>query len=333
MLVLVGDIGGTYARLLLTEVQGEACQHIAEATYDSRYFSNLTEVIKLFFVDNKITTSLFAACLAVAGPVKSGIASITNLPWIVSEKELSELLQTPRVKLINDFIAVAYGVTELEDEDILLLQNGKKEKTHPNIIVIGAGTGLGAANLVWVGEHYITLSSEVGHTGFAPENKIQTKLLSWLQNEHSHVSLEMVLSGGGLVLLYQFFHQIIGLSESEEVKAAMLLNDPAQVISDYALANKDPLCLQALECFVDIYGAAAGNIALHYFSSTELYIAGGIAAKIKDKMSEQCFLNAFFNKGLMSENMKKITVKLILQDKIGLYGAIAYIKQKMPRLI
>lgn len=327
MLILVGDIGGTHARLLLAEVQKGSCQHIAEATYASRDFSNLTEVIKLFVADNKITTSLFAVCLAVAGPVESGVASITNLPWVISEKEISELLKTPRVKLINDFIAVASGVAVLNAEDVLLLHKGKKEQAPSNIIVIGAGTGFGAANLVWVDDHYLILPSEVGHTGFAPENKLQTSLLSWLQKNHGHVSLEMILSGGGIRLLYQFFYEVFGLPESDEVKAAMLLNDPAQVISDYALANKDLLCQEVMECFVEIYGAAAGNIALHYFSSSELYIAGGIAAKIKDIMINPIFLTAFFNKGFMSENMKKISVKLILQNKVGLYGAIVYLKQ------
>lgn len=328
MKILVADIGGTHSRLLLAEVENNTRHIISESTYLSRDFSDFIAILKLFLCERKIS----AACIAVAGPVRNGVAEITNLPWLIREDELVQLLETSNVKLINDFVAVAYGVTELNDKDILLLHKGEESKigaADSSITVVGAGTGLGAANQVLLDGHYFTLTSEVGHIGFAPDNKTQTKLLAWLQELHQHVSLEMILSGRGLVRLYHFFNEVIGLPQSSEVKEAMLHNDPAKIISDYALANKDNLCVKTLDCFVEIYGSAAGDIALHYFSSTELYIAGGIAEKIKNKMSEKRFLNAFFNKGLMSEKMKKITVKLVLENKVGLYGALSYAKENI----
>jgi len=329
MLVLVGDIGGTQSRLLLADVNGSDWELVTEQTYFSAEYQNLIHVIQTFLQQNNIISPIDAACFAVAGPVKSRSVSITNLPWIVNEKELSDMLYTPRVKLINDFIAVAYGVSELQDKDVLLLQQGRLEQNKnvsADAVVIGAGTGLGMAHLAWLNDHYEAFSSEVGHTGFAPENKQQTELLTWLQNVHSHVSLEMVLSGRGIVNIYHFLHQECGITQSPKIKQAMLESDPAQVISEAALSGKDELCQKTLNCFVDIYGSAAGNAALIYYPVSHVYIAGGIAAKIKDQIIGRRFIDAFTNKGLMSANMEKITIKLITEEKVGLYGALSIIR-------
>jgi glucokinase len=329
MLVLVGDIGGTQSRLLLAKVKGSDWELVTEQTYLSAEYQDLIQVIKTFLEQNNIISPIDAACFAVAGPVISGSASITNLPWLVNEKKLSDMLHTPRVKLINDFIAVAYGISELQDKDVLILQQGiseQKKNLPTDAVVIGAGTGLGVAHLAWLNDHYDAFSSEVGHAGFAPANKQQTELLTWLQKDHSHVSLEMVLSGRGLVNIYCFLHQVCGITESPKIKQAMLESEPAQVISEAALAGKDELCQKTLDCFVDIYGSAAGNAALNYYPVSHVYIAGGIAAKIKDQIISRRFIDAFINKGLMSANMEKITIKLITEEKVGLYGALTNIR-------
>lgn len=330
MRVLVGDIGGTQSRLLLADVNGSDWELVAEHTYLSAKYQDLSPVVKTFFEHKNIISPIDAACFAVAGPVISSSASITNLPWVVKEKELSDMLQTQRVKLINDFIAVAYGISELQDKDVLILQQGiseQKKNLPADAVVIGAGTGLGVAHLAWLNDHYDAFSSEVGHAGFAPENKQQTELLSWLQKDHSHVSLEMVLSGRGLVNIYSFLHEVYGVTESPKIKQAMLESEPAQVISEEALAGKDELCQKTLDCFIDIYGSAAGNVALNYYPVSQVFIAGGIAAKIKDLIISQRFINAFINKGLMSANMEKITINLITEEKVGLYGALANIRK------
>ncbi|MEJ2141296.1 MAG: glucokinase, partial [Gammaproteobacteria bacterium] len=143
-----------------------------------------------------------------------------------------------------------------------------------------------------------------------------------------HVSLETVLSGGGLYKIYQFLRDTNQYSESFVVKNEMLNNDPAQIITEHALANEDELCSKTLDLFISIYGSIAGDIALHYYPVDELLIAGGIAPRLKNKIASQEFINAFLNKGLMSENMQKITVKLILNDKVGLYGALSCAKNQ-----
>lgn len=322
---LVGDIGGTNTRLLFANMNGSVCEEFHEKSFSSHNYSDLTEVINKFLLDCKITHSIDAACFAIAGPVENGTVSVTNLPWVIKEDELKEDLHISHVKLINDFLAVAIGIAELKENDFILLQEGKNS-VNSDAAVIGAGTGLGAAHLVWEDNYYHPYTSEAGHTGFAPENTLQSELLIWMQQQYSHISLEMLLSGKGLVTIYDFLHEIKGINESLQVKEAMKVNDPAQVITEYALADTDELCQQTLACFIDIYGAAAGNVALYYYPIGELYIAGGIAAKIKDKMIGPAFIQAFIDKGLLSSNMKKITIKLIIQDKVGLYGALAKLK-------
>lgn len=349
MKILVGDIGGTNTRLLFAEMNESVCDNVYEHSYPSQYFNSFTEVVKQFLQDYDLGASIDAACFAIAGPVEDypvgeQQVAVTNLPWVISEKELKNEFNIPQIKLINDFLAVAIGISELRDTDFITLQDGKSsvanvspdkakpdkikpDKINPNIAIIGAGTGLGAAHLVWQHDHYHAYSSESGHTGFAPENSLQTELLAWMQQEHSHVSLEMILSGKGLVTIYQFLHRQKHYQESPQVQEKMKLNDAAEVITESALAEGDVLCQAALDCFIDIYGAAAGNIALNYYPVAELYIAGGIAAKIKDKMKGPAFIAAFTNKGLLSSKMKTISIKLVLQDKVGLYGALAMLKR------
>ena len=221
-----------------------------------------------------------AACFAIAGPVESAVVSVTNLPWEIHQAQLCGLLRTPEVAFINDFVAVAHGIAGLDEDDFVVLQQGltvDKKPVNPDAAVVGAGTGLGVAHLVWQQDHYKPFSSEAGHVGFAPENALQTELLTWMQQKHSHVSLEWILSGEGLTTIYHFLHQVTGLPESTVVNEVMQADDSARVISEYALLRNDDLCKKAIEMFIDIYGAAAGNAALHYYPIGELYIAGGIA--------------------------------------------------------
>jgi len=325
MKVLAGDIGGTNARLICAEVNAKGKKIVAEKSYVSANYSDFIQVLNTFLHEHNIKGAIDAACFAVAGPVKSGVVAVTNLPWVINENELGKSMHIPKVKLINDFTAVVYGISELSDGDTVTLQKGevKSNSANQNAVVIGAGTGLGVAHRIWLSDHYHALSSEAGHAGFAPENEQQCQLLQWLHKTQLHVSLENILSGRGLVTIYDFIRTQNPTAESPVVSEAMLKKDPAQVITDYALSKSDGLCQQTLDCFIDIYGAAAGNAALYFYPVDEVYIAGGIAPKIKDQLSGQRFIDAFNAKGLMFENMKKLTIKIVLQEKVGLYGALS----------
>lgn len=324
MKILAADVGGTNTRLIYAEVAANQKKILAEKTFASANYTGFYLLLDCFLEEFNIKDTIDAACFAVAGPVKSGEASVTNLPWVISESQLQTDLEIPHVKLINDFIAVAYGVSTLANEDMLVLQQGQAGGVLANrdVAVIGAGTGLGAAHLVWQKARYLAFSSEAGHVGFSPQNPLQYELLRWLDKQQDYVCLEMILSGSGLKRIYQFLSETEKFSESETVKKAMKTQDPAQVITDAALAQRDELCQKTLECFIEIYGAAAGDIVLHYYPLAELYIAGGIASKISTKMTDKRFIEAFVNKGVMTSNMKEITVKLVCEEKVGLQGAI-----------
>lgn len=324
--ILAGDIGGTNSRLALVEQSDKSRQVIDEENFLSADYDGLIPVIDAFLSRQGKTVAIDAVCLAIAGPVVSGVATVTNLPWKITEAELSEHLQTPRVKLINDFVAAAYGVAECPKSEMLLLQPGdvlENEQAYSDAVVVGAGTGFGAAHLVYIDGYYKVYPSETGHRGFSPGSPIQIRLLEWLQKKHSHVYLELILSGSGLARIYQFLHEEIGLSESEMVNKSMQTTDPAKVIVDNALSSSDKLCQKTLELFVDIYGSEAGNTALNYYPMQELYLAGGIAPKIRDKICEGSFLKAFRDKGSMSDNLKKMTIRIVMQEKMGLYGAMS----------
>ncbi len=330
MRLLAGDIGGTNTRLAYVQDDcSPAVRH--EKTYASSEYATLTEVIKDFISFYDIQKPLNAVCLAVAGPVIDGCASITNLPWHICEEELAALLQTENVSLINDLVAVAHALPCLQGDDVLVLQQGdyiQSAEDKLNAAVIGVGTGLGAAHLTWQGGQYKAFSSEAGHAGFAPETAIQEQLLTWLHQQYHHVSVEMLLSGPGIYTIYQFIRDVIEVPESNMIKQAMHDADPAQLISESALIGEDELCVQTLACFTEIYGAVAGDIALHYYPVNVVYLAGGISPKIMKLLASPEFANAFNNKGPMRGNLQKIPIKLVLNDTSGLDGAIAYVSQQ-----
>ncbi len=327
MRILAGDIGGTHARLVYLQDDSEsAIRH--EKIYASADYDSLIEIIEHFLVDHAIQRALDSVCLAVAGPVVSGCASLTNLPWRVCEKELRLLLQTENSYLINDLVAVGYALPYLPEEALLVLQPGKKGEHEPitSAVVIGAGTGLGAAHLVSAGEQQRVLSSEAGHAAFSPANKMQLRLLEWLQQQYGYVSVEMLVSGRGIVALYRFFRDVVGVAESRSVRAALQRGDAAQIISEHAVAGDDLLSEQTLSCFIDIYAAAAGDITLHYFPVNAVYLAGGIAPKIQTLLlaKQDEFATCFSHKGAMQRNLRRVPIRLIIDEGGGLHGAIAY---------
>ena len=325
MILLAADVGGTNTRLLLAEYSGKDRMTLYEKNYPSHQYNNFYDVVTLFLEESNVKDSLDVACIAVAGPVINAEASITNLPWIISEEILKKHLHIESVKLINDFSAISYGISELNKDDIEVLQQGDLvSRPTPSAVIIGAGTGLGVSHRVWINDHYHVFPSEAGHTTFAPQDVLQSQLLMYLFKKYNYVSLESILSGRGFLVLYHFLKDELLIPESTKVKQQLSNEDPAQVITQAALNNTDLLCEKTVELYIKIYGAAVGNAALYYYPVDEVYIAGGIAPKLKTLLKSKSFISALTNKGLMSENMKKLTLKLITQDKVGLLGALEY---------
>ena len=317
MRVLAGDIGGTHTRLALVELTDEA-RIVAEASAASRDVAALAPVVERFLSEQHERPT--HACFGIAGPVLNGTVTGTNLPWTLDERELAESLEIPRLRLINDFEAAAHGISRLGSEELLTLQAGAADPGG-TMAMIGAGTGLGEAFLVRSGAGYGVHPSEGGHVTFAAENSRGWALFDYLSGRYGHVSWERVVSGPGLVDCFEF---VAAGRESElqaPLREAMARQDPAAVITRHALAASNPLAVEALELFIDAYGAQAGNLALTVLATGGVYVAGGITREIAPKLAEGGFLAAFRRKGRMSALLERIPVRVILSPNVGLLGA------------
>jgi glucokinase len=321
MLVLAGDIGGTTTRLAFFAAGGPGLETVAQGNFPSREHGSLTAIVQAFAAAQGLVPE--RACFGIAGPVREGRVLTPNLPWLVDGGELAGLLGLARVGLINDLQANAYGISLLQDEDFATINAGQPDPTG-TIAVISAGTGLGETMAVWDGTVHRPFPSEGGHADFAPRNELETDLLLHLRAEHGRVSYERILSGPGLVNLYRFLRDRRHLAETPEVVAQMQRGDQAAAISRAALENRCPLCGQALDLFISLYGAEAGNLALRSLATGGIYLGGGIAPKIVERLCRPAFMLAFTNKGRLSPLLETIPVRVILNDRTALLGAGRY---------
>jgi len=317
-MILAGDVGGTNARLALFDAE---LRPLARQTYPSRSHASLEAIVASFVSSHP--AELTGACFGVAGPVKNGRSETTNLPWVVEAKSLSRQLGLPGVGLINDLEANAWGIGALGPSDCESLQPGAPNSTG-NAALISAGTGLGEAGLLWTGEGHIPVASEGGHADFAPRNDTEVDLLKYLRVRYGHVSYERVLSGPGLRNVYEFLRDTGRAAEPSSLADELAHSDPAAAITRHALAGDSSLCEQALELFVSIYGAEAGNHALRFSASGGGFLGGGIAPKIIRKLQEPRFIEAFYDKGRLKPVMELIPVHVITNDLTALLGAARY---------
>ncbi|HET8702060.1 MAG TPA: glucokinase [Nitrococcus sp.] len=322
-MILAGDIGGTWTRLAFFELQNGRLAMAVEKIYRSRDYGGLAQVVRQFEADHGRAVQY--AAFGVAGPVRGRQAKATNLPWLIDCTTLArELeLELKDVGLINDLDANAWGVTALTPADFTVLNEGGVDATG-NAAVIAAGTGLGEAGLYWDGQRHRAFASEGGHADFAPRNELEIGLLHYLLARHHRVSYERVLSGPGLHNIYSFLRDAGHGSEPRSVAEAMRDQDPAAVISKAALSGESELCVQALDLFIAIYGAAAGNLALKLLASAGVYLGGGIAPRIIEKLKSPAFMDAFTDKGRMKDLLQAIPVRVIMNDQTALLGAARY---------
>jgi len=316
--ILAGDIGGTKTVLALFDDEGDGLDAIREEVFPSREHASLEEILRQFLAAAG-RPALRAACLGVAGPVMDGRSRVTNLPWEMDERTLGAALEVPRVRLLNDLEAAAHGMLGLPPEDLCVLQGGRERRGH--MAVIAAGTGLGEALLIWDGARHAAVASEGGHADFAPRDDLEIDLLRFLRRDLGRVSYERVLSGPGLLSIYRFLRDRDRTPEPAWIGERMAGEDPGAVISEVGLAGKDPVCARALDMFVAIYGAAAGNLALTALTVGGVFVGGGIAPKIRPKMADGTFVAAFRAKGRFSPLMESIPVRLALNPRAPLFGA------------
>jgi glucokinase len=318
-MILAGDIGGTHARLAFFDTSNGRLQLINEKEYPSREYSGLGQIVSTF-IDQK-PQPVDAACFGIAGPVREGRAQVSNLPWgTVDSYGLAREINVRSTFLINDLEASAWGLSVLDAVDLVPLKAGSPNPIG-NQAVIAAGTGLGEAGRMWDGRQHQVFACEGGHTDFGPRDRLQIELLEYLLAKFVRVSYERVLSGPGLANIYYFLRDTGHGEEPAWLRDRFAAEDPAAVISESALEGKSGLCDQALDLFVSIYGAEAGNLALKVLATGGVFISGGIAPKILPKLISQTFIEAFINKGRMRSLMEAIPVHVVVNENAGLLGA------------
>ncbi len=329
---LVGDIGGTKTNIAILEKTKNKYLITLEKSCPSKDYDSLKTIVKEFIEENK-SLKITDACFGVAGPVKEGLCDATNLPWLVDIKKIAELLKLDiaHVGLLNDLEAAAYGIEILEDKDVFILNKGV-EKPQGNRCLLSAGTGLGESIIFWDGNKYKPSASEGGHTDFAPRNKIEIDLLNYLINKYGRISYERILSGPGLLNIYDFFKETTYQDTPHWLLEKLKDKDPSAVISETAISKKDECCEKALELFITVYGAEAGNLALTSLATGGVYIGGGIAPKILNKIKEGAFMQSFTHKGRLSVMVSQMPVKVILNDKAPLLGCANYLQNRLNEI-
>ena len=320
-LILAGDIGATSSRLALYEAADGRLALRAEETSPSRAHAGLEPIAAAFVERAGLRPDL--ACLGVPGPVQGGRAEPVNLPWVVDGASLARQLGVSTVHLLNDLEAAAWGVPLLGPGDLLVLNEGAPG-ARGNAAVIAAGTGLGQAGLYWDGAMHRPFATEGGHVDFAPRNALEAELLHYLLARFPRVSYERVLSGPGLCHIYAFLRDSGRGRECASVVRAMERGDPAAAIAEAALDGSCALCGQALDLFVSLYGAQAGNLALALLATGGVYVGGGIAPKIRARLTGPAFMAAFTAKGRFADELRAVPVRVILDPRVALRGAARY---------
>jgi glucokinase len=314
-MILAGDIGGTKCNLAVFEARQGKLHCIVQRRYASQDYAGVEEVVQEFIstTGSKIT----AAGFGVAGPVVENQVHVTNLPWVVDSAVLAQLLELDRVVFLNDLEATGYGLECLEPSELFVLNQGTPAP-QANQALIAAGTGLGEAILFSRGGRRVVAATEGGHTDFAPRTEEEIELLRFLKRRHKQVSFEMVLSGQGFRAIHEFFEPGVRHPSFDAPDA-----DPAAEISRLALAGSCAVCGKTLNLWAALYGAEAGNFALKSLARGGVYVAGGIAVKILEKLKDGRFVQAFCDKSKFRDLLAQIPIQVVLNENVPLLGAAA----------
>ena len=329
-MILAGDIGGTKVNLAYYDVKGGGLTAGPAGTYSSREHFSLEEIVRLFIKTHQ--TKPDYACFGIAGPVRHGRSQLTNLSWVVDARELTAALGLKQVWLLNDLEANAHGIAGLTPQDFVQLNRGSDDAAG-TLAIISAGTGLGEAGLLWEGNRHLVVPSEGGHADFAPRSDTDIELLRFMRNRLGQVSWENVLSGPGTFHIYEFLRDTGHGQEPGWLTEEFKHMDPPIAITRAALEGKSELCVQTLDLFTTYYGAEASNLALKMLATGGVYVGGGIAPKIIDKLKDGTFLKAFIGTGRMKDLLASIPVRVIMNDKTALIGAARFAATQSGKML
>jgi glucokinase len=321
MRVLAADVGGTKTAVAIAEVRRGQITLLRQARYASAEYAALEEILGDFLAGERRPPH--AAGLGVAGPVQDGRARITKLPWMIDERRLSRRFAGIPFRIVNDFVANAFGLPFLRPRQVRTLARGRPERGGP-IALIGAGTGLGQAGLLGIAGRYEPFPSEGGHKDFSPRDAREDRFGAFLRSRIGRAEWDRVLCGEGLGHIYDFL-QAEGVAPASPAVQSALAREPdrAAVISRFGLAGEDALCREALAFFVSLYGSETGNVALQYRATGGVYVAGGIAPKILPALQAGAFLESFRSKPPLTALLERIPVRIVLEARLGLLGAAA----------
>jgi glucokinase len=320
-MILAGDIGGTKTNLALYEKGTSRPEEVLLESFPSENSACLEDILEEFMKERK--TDISAACFGIAGPVTKGRVKTTNLPWEISEEAISERFKWEKVSLINDLTATALAIPLLRSDELEEINPGTPMEEEP-IGLLAPGTGLGISLVVRKGGQFTPLASEGGHADFAPLNRRQYNLFEFFSQMYGHVSIERIVSGPGIFDIYRWLRSEDPAREAHRVSEALKEEDPPKVITDAAINHGDPLSVEALEMFVSIFGACAGNLALTGFTRGGVFLGGGITPKVLPAIKNGPFVESYCAKGRFEEALKAIPVWAVLNDHAALLGAANY---------
>lgn len=329
-MILAADVGGTKTHIaLFKEERPLICTQ--EKNYVSRNYPSLLSIVEDFL--HLYPLAITHACFAIAGPIQENKVRTTNLPWEIDALDFCKKLGIDSVYLLNDLQANAWGIRTLSEDKLYTLH--KADPIEGNQALISAGTGLGQSGLFWNGASYFPFACEGGHCDFSPRCEREVFLLTYLKKKYGHVSWERVVSGMGILELYEYLLYANKAKSSFVIKE---VKDPVSIIAKKALEKEDPLCVEALHWFVSLYGAESGNVALKFMALSGVYIGGGIAPKILDLLKSETlekvpsFFESFRSKGRMEKLLCNIPIKVILEEKTALLGAAEYVQHLKNRI-
>lgn len=316
-MILAGDIGGTNARLAYFQPSDGGLQLVSERVFPSRDYQEFGDLVSKFVKDSAAQPDM--ACFGIAGPVRNGRVETSNLPWVIEQARLGQQINLSSTLLINDLEASAWGIGGLGAQDLSPLHSVKN--SSGNQAIIAPGTGLGEAGLFWDGSQHHVFASEGGHTDFAPQGTLQIELLQFLSKRFEHVSYERILSGPGLVNVYEFLLESGRGEEPAGFAEQRSKGDAAAAISHAALSGTNRLAEEALDVWISVYGAEAGNLALKTMATGGVFLGGGITPKILPRLTSPLFMSSFLEKGRLRPLLENIPVHVITNEKAGLLGA------------
>jgi glucokinase len=316
--ILAGDVGGTKCNLALFSEKDGKLTTVYRQRFASKEFAQFERIVKEFSrqaAPHLAAEGVAAAGFGVAGPVVNGRVRATNLPWTVVAETLAQELKVPHVVLLNDLGATGHSIEHLEPADFCVLNEGKPEPGGTRAL-LAAGTGLGQSFLVWDGARYRVVPSEGGHSDFAPHSEQQIELLRFMRRRYPQVSWELILSGRGFRTIHEFLSPSVRHASFEDPDA-----DPAPEITQNGLEKSCPVCAETLDLWTVIYGAEAGNLALKVLALGGVYVAGGIAVKILNKIRDGAFFKAFKDKWHFESLLADVPVSVVLNESAPLLGA------------